>query len=164
MKKLMMLISLLVFLTTSAFAYTLKDLGVSVKNYQVLPFKQIAINAMSKQKIERSGTLTIKKAQYMIFKYNNGETLKLQNSKAYDTIGNNTKVYPLEGFNQVLYSLFLGKTDINSIFNIKKANDYFVLTPKEKTNIASVEIYPNNQKLKEIKITDIYGNIIIFDF
>ncbi|OSS42750.1 hypothetical protein DESAMIL20_370 [Desulfurella amilsii] len=163
MKKLMMLISLLVLLTTSAFGYTLKDLGISVNNYQFLHFKQIAINAMTKQKIERSGTLTIKKGQYMVFAYNN-ETIKLKDSKAYDTIGNSTKIYPLEGFNQVLYNLFLGKTNINSIFNIKKVNDYFLLTPKGKTNIAQVELYPNNQKLKEIKITDIYGNIIIFDF
>lgn len=163
MKKLMMLISLLVLLTTSVFAYTLKDLGISLKDYQVLPFKQIAINAMTKQKIERNGVLTIKKGQYMIFAYND-ETVKLKNAKVYDIINNSTKIYPLEGFNQVLYSLFLGKTDINSIFSIKKVNDYFVLTPKEKTNIASVELYPNNQKLKEIKIIDIYGNIIIFDF
>lgn len=163
MKRLMMLISLLVLLTTNVFAYTLKDFGISLKDYQVLPFKQTAINAMTKQKIERNGTLTIKKGQYMVFAYND-ETVKLKNAKVYDTVNNTTKVYPLEGFNQVLYSLFLGKTNINSIFNIKKISDYFVLTPKGKTNIAQVELYLNNQKLKEIKIIDIYGNIIIFDF
>ncbi|HEX13976.1 MAG TPA: hypothetical protein ENO40_05790 [Desulfurella acetivorans] len=163
MKKLMMLASLLVLLTTSAFAYTLKDLGISLKNYQVLPFKQIAINAMTKQKIERNGILTIKKGQYMVFTYKD-ETVKLKDAKVYDTIDNSTKVYPLEGFNQVLYNLFLGKENINSIFDIKKTNGSFLLTPQQKTNIAQVELSSTNQKLKKIKITDVYGNIIIFDF
>ncbi len=163
MKKLMMLIALLAMLTTNAFAYTLKDLGISVKDYQKIAFKQTAINAMTKQKIERNGILTIKKAQYMIFTYKD-ETVKLQNGKIYDTINNQTKIYPLEGFNQVLYNLFLGKENINAIFNITKTNDYFVLVPKQKTNIAVVNLYLDNQKLKEIKITDIYGNIVIFDF
>ncbi len=163
MKKLTMLIALLAMLTTNAFAYTLKDLGISVRDFQKIPFKQTAINAMTKQKIERNGILTVKKAQYMIFSYK-GETVKLQNGKIYDTIDNNTKIYPLEGFNQVLYNLFLGKENINAIFNITKTNDSFTLVPTQKTNIALVNVYLDNQKLKEIKITDIYGNIVIFDF
>mgnify|MGYP001626198798 FL=1 len=99
----------------------------------------------------------------MIFTYKN-ETVKLKDAKVYDTIDNITKVYPLEGFNQVLYNLFLGKENINSIFDIKKTNSNFLLTPKQKTNIARVDLSLDNQKLKEIKITDIYGNIIIFNF
>lgn len=163
MKKLMMLIGLLALLTTSAFAYTLKDLGISIKNYEQMPFKQTALNAMTKQKIERKGVLTIKKGQYMIFAYK-GEIVKLKDAKVYDTVNNNTKVYPLEGFNEVLYNLFLGKENINSVFDIKSANGSFILTPKQKSNIDFVELYLQNHKLKEIKITDVYGNIITFDF
>lgn len=163
MKKLMMLIGLLALLTTNAFAYTLKDLGISIKNYEQMPFKQTALNAMTKQKIERKGVLTIKKGQYMIFAYK-GEIVKLKDAKVYDTVDNNTKVYPLEGFNEVLYNLFLGKENINSVFDIKSSNGNFILAPKQKSNIDRVELYLQNQKLKEIRITDIYGNIITFDF
>ncbi len=129
----------------------------------VLDFKQTSINAMSGQKIERTGILTIKAKKSMIFDYKN-ERVIINDFEAVDYRDSKKYTYKLTGFNKVLFLLFLGKEDINSLFDIKKMQSGYELTPKYKSNINKVYTYFKDGQIEKLIIVDIYSNRTIYEF
>lgn len=129
----------------------------------VFNFKQTSVNAMSGQKIERTGTLTIKAKKSMVFDYKN-ERVIINDFEAVDYRDSKKYTYKLTGFNKVLFLLFLGKEDINSLFDIKKIEGGYALTPKYKSNINKVYTYFKNGQIEKLTIIDIYSNRTIYEF
>jgi len=129
----------------------------------VLSFKQTSINAMSGQKITRKGTLTIKAKKSMVFDYKN-ERVIINDFEAVDYRDSKKYTYKLTGFNKVLFLLFLGREDINSLFDIKKMQEEYLLIPKYKSNINKVYAYFKKGQIDKLIIVDIYSNRTIYEF
>ncbi len=128
-----------------------------------LDFEQTSINAMSGQKIEKKGTLTIKPKKEMIFDYEN-EDIRINNFEVIDYRDNKKYIYRLEGFNKVLFLLFLGQKDIEELFSISRNGDEYVFKPKYDSNIDRVYALFGKDRIKKLIITDIYSNQTIYRF
>ncbi|WP_155825409.1 hypothetical protein [Hippea alviniae] len=167
MKGLRVLASLLALLTLISIsnAADINNIFNAYKNRDVkLCFKQVSINGMTGQKIEKDGILFIKAKKEMIFDYGN-EKILIDNFKAVDVKGKTETVYKLTGFNKVLFLMFLGKKELSDLFNIKESdNGTFELLPKYESSIDNVIVRFFKDSVKEIKITDIYANKTIYYF
>ncbi len=130
-----------------------------------LNFEQTSVNAMSGQRITRYGKLTIKAKQSMVFDYKN-ERVIINDFEAVDYRNGQKTVYKLSGFNKILFLLFLGKEDINGLFDVKKESENkYILTPKYKSSIAEVDVcFDKKGKIKKLTIIDIYSNKTIYKF
>ncbi len=129
-----------------------------------LEFRQISINSMSGQRIVKTGRLTIKPHEEMIFDYPD-ERIIINNFKVVDYKGGAKSVYKLTGFNKVLFLLFIGKEKIDDLFVVKRVGSGYVLRPKYKSNIDVVKLnFDKDNRLKGLTIVDIYSNRIIYKF
>ncbi|WP_035588725.1 LolA family protein [Hippea jasoniae] len=159
MKELRIFLSLLVLLiAVNSYSFDLNGFFNSYRNKDVsLCFKQISINAMTGQSIEKSGKMYIKSKEYIKFSYPN-ETIVIDNFKVIDKKDNQTQVYKLTGFNKVLFLMFVGKKDLNELFYVKRLKkDNYLLKPKYQSNIDSIRFSLDNST-KRLDITDIYSN------
>ncbi len=167
MKGLRVLASLLVLLILISIsnAADINNIFDAYKNKDIkLCFKQISINGMTGQKIEKNGILFIKAKKEMVFDYGNEKVL-IDNFKAVDVKKETKTVYKLTGFNKVLFLMFLGKKELSELFEIENTdNKTFKLLPKYDSNIESVYVEFLKDKVRNIKITDIYANKTIYYF
>ena len=164
-KALVILAISLVLAVNSVSAYNIKDFGVTLKKDKdtVTCFKQESLNAMSGQKIVKNGVLSIKYQKQMIFNYAD-EKIKIDDFSVIDYTKNKKQIYKLSGFNKILYQLFIGKRNIDDLFNVNKKDGIFILTPKYQSNIDSVYLTIKDSKLYQLKIVDIYANKTIYTF
>jgi hypothetical protein len=128
-----------------------------------LDFTQTSINAMSGQKIIKNGILTIKPKREMVFDYPD-EEIVINDFEVIDYKGSKKYIYKLDGFNKTLFLLFLGKKDVDELFDIKEVNSEFVFSPKYQSNIDRVYAIFDNEQIKELTIVDIYSNQTIYRF
>ncbi len=168
MKRILTLLAILsVLLTYNAFAQDVITIKHIFKLYDnkttILSFVQTSINAMSGQKIVKKGILTIKPKREMVFDYENEEII-INNFEVVDYKDSKKYIYKLEGFNKILFLLFLGEKDIDELFNIETKDKEFVLTTKYKSNIDTVYAKFENEQIKELTIVDIYANQTIYQF
>ncbi len=159
MKILIALVSLLVLLIPNSFAVNINNIFNTYKNRDVkLCFRQISINGMTGQTIERQGLMLIKAKKTMEFRYPD-ETVFINNFQVIDKRDNKTNVYKLQGFNRALFYMFLGKEDLHDLFAIRQLdNSTYQMSPRYQSNIASIFVYFEGNRVKEIKVVDIYAN------
>ncbi len=129
----------------------------------VFKFTQTSINAMSGQKLIRNGKLTIEAKKSMIFDYKN-ERVIINDFEVVDYRNSEKHVYKLTGFNKVLFLLFLGKEDVNTLFEIEKEKNEYILIPKYQSNIKKVYACFKNGQIDKLTIVDIYSNRTIYKF
>ncbi len=169
MKKALSLLAILsvLLITKPIFAQDIATIKHIFKLYDnkttELDFTQISINAMSGQKIIKNGKLTIKPKREMVFDYKNEEII-VNDFEVVDFKGDKKYVYKLEGFNKILFLLFLGQKDIDELFNITKNGKEFTFTPKYQSNIDRVYAVFDKEQIKELTIVDIYSNQTIYKF
>ncbi len=166
MKKMLIVsLSLLVLFTTNALGFDINNIFNAYKHKNIeLCFKQVSINGMTGQSIERCGVMKIIARKMMKFNYID-EKIIIDNFKAIDIKGNKKYAYKLSGFNKVLFNMFLGKKDIKELFyKIKINNSTYKLVPKYQSNISSVYVHFLKDRVKKIKIVDIYANKTIYTF
>ncbi len=158
-------LSLLVLLTADALGFDINDIFNVYKHKNIeLCFEQVSINGMTGQSIERHGVMKIIAQKRMEFDYPD-ERVIIDNFKAIDVKGNKKYVYKLSGFNRVLFNMFLGKKDIKELFYERKIdNSTYQLAPKYQSNISSVYVNFLKDRVKKIKIVDIYANKTIYTF
>ena len=128
-----------------------------------LCFKQTVINSMSGQSIVKNGRLTIKDKKYMVFDYKN-ERVVIDNFEAVDYLNGKKTIYKLNGFNKILYLMFLGKKKFNELFFVKKKKNLYILEPKYQSNVDSVELAFCKNSIDNLTIIDIYSNKTIYNF
>ena len=158
-------LSLLVLLTVDALGFDINDIFNVYKHKNIeLCFNQVSINGMTGQSIERRGIMKIIAQKKMEFDYPD-ERVIIDNFKAIDVKGNKKYVYKLSGFNRVLFNMFLGKKDIKELFFERRVDNLtYQLAPKYQSNISSVYVFVSNDRVKKIKIVDIYANKTIYTF
>ena len=158
-------LSLLVLLTANAFGFDINNIFNAYKHKDIeLCFDQTSINGMTGQSIERHGVMKIIAQKMMEFDYPN-ENVVIDNFKAIDIKGNKKYVYKLSGFNKVLFNMFLGKKDIKELFYERKIdNSTYQLAPKYQSDISSVYVHFIKNRVKKIKIVDIYANKTVYTF
>lgn len=164
-KVLVIFLSLLVLLIAKAFSFDLNNIFNAYKNKSIkMCFTQLSINGMTGQSIKRVGVMTIEAQRMMEFYYPH-EKIIIDNFKVTDIRGNKEYIYRLKGFNRVLFFMFLGKKNINELFSERKVdNSTYQLAPKYQSNIASIFVYFHKNRVKKLKIVDIYANKTIYTF
>ena len=158
-------LSLWVLLTVSSFAFDINDIFNTYRHKNIkLCFTQVSINGMTGQSIEKKGVMTILASKRMEFDYPN-EKVVIDNFKAIDEKNGKKYIYKLSGFNRVLFNMFLGRENIKELFNERRVdNSTYQLIPRYQSNISSVFVYLSKNRVKKIKIVDIYANRTIYTF
>ncbi len=165
MRVLIILLISWVFVANS-YGFSLRSFGIpmGVKRISVC-FLQVSHNAMSGQTIRRRGRLVIVRGKSMEFFYSNEQKVLITNFQVEFYQHGEESVYKLQGFNRILYQLFIGKEDVNRLFHIEeKGNSDFILIPLYKSQIQTVELHLEHGKLHSINITDIYSNVVSYTF
>ncbi len=158
-------LSLWALLTVSSFAFDINDIFNVYRHKSIkLCFTQLSINGMTGQSIERKAIMTIVANRRMEFEYPD-EKIVINNFQAVDVKNGKRRVYKLSGFNRVLFDMFLGRKNIKELFDERRVdNSTYQLLPKYESNIASVYVYISNDRVKKIKIVDIYANRTVYTF